>query len=65
MALEKVIRIDRVGGPEIVPLDDTDVFEPGLGEIRLRHMAVSLNSAASLILLPGDTLAPARPHAAA
>ncbi|MFC5522831.1 quinone oxidoreductase family protein [Polaromonas jejuensis] len=45
MALAKVIRIDRVGGPEVLRLEDIDVFEPGPGEVRLRHVAVGLNYA--------------------
>ena len=45
MTLAKVIRINRVGGSEVLRLEDIDVFELGPGEARLRHVAVGLNYA--------------------
>lgn len=39
----RAIRIDAFGGPEQMRLVDTEVGEPGPGEIRIRHHAVGLN----------------------
>ena len=41
--MAKVIRFDRIGGPDVLRLEDSDVVEPGPGEVRLRHAAVGLN----------------------
>jgi NADPH:quinone reductase len=37
------IRIDQIGGPEMMKLVDLPVGEPGAGEIRIRHHACGLN----------------------
>ncbi|MGH8809137.1 MAG: quinone oxidoreductase family protein [Noviherbaspirillum sp.] len=39
----KAIRINRVGGPEVMEYVDVDVGEPGPGEARVRQMACGLN----------------------
>ncbi|MBI5268069.1 MAG: quinone oxidoreductase [Burkholderiales bacterium] len=39
----RAIRIDAFGGPEQMRQVDTEVGEPGPGEIRIRHHAVGLN----------------------
>lgn len=39
----KAIRINAVGGPEVMEYVDVEVGEPGPGEARVRHMACGLN----------------------
>jgi NADPH2:quinone reductase len=39
----KAIRIEQVGGPEVMRWIDVEVGEPGVGEIRVKHHAVGLN----------------------
>jgi NADPH2:quinone reductase len=39
----KAIRINRVGGPEVMELVDVDLPPPGPGEVRMRHEAIGLN----------------------
>jgi NADPH:quinone reductase len=41
--MSPTIRIDQVGGPEMMKLIDLPVGEPGAGEIRIRHHACGLN----------------------
>lgn len=43
--MEKVVRMHRTGGPEVLELEEMVVGEPGQGEVRLRHVAVGLNFA--------------------
>jgi len=40
---ERVARIERTGGPEVIGWTDTDLPPPGPGEVRMRHEAVGLN----------------------
>jgi NADPH2:quinone reductase len=39
----KAIRINRVGGPEVMELVEIDLPPPGPGEVRMRHEAIGLN----------------------
>jgi NADPH2:quinone reductase len=39
----KAIRIEAVGGPEVMKFVDIDVPPPGKGEVRLKHTAIGLN----------------------
>ncbi|MEC4718052.1 quinone oxidoreductase [Noviherbaspirillum sp. CPCC 100848] len=39
----KAIRINAVGGPEVMEYVDVEVGDPGPGEIRVRHAAIGLN----------------------
>ena len=39
----KAIRIHKIGGPEVLQLDDIDLPPPGPGEARIRHKAIGLN----------------------
>src|SRR4051794_5659235 len=39
----KAIRINQVGGPEVMEYVEVDVGEPGSGEARVRQMACGLN----------------------
>jgi NADPH:quinone reductase len=41
--MAKAIRIHKVGGPEVMQLDDIEVGEPGEGQARVRHTAIGLN----------------------
>ena len=43
--MARAIRIHRVGGPEVLTLEQVDVGKPGPGQVRLRHGAVGLNYA--------------------
>lgn len=40
---ERVARITRTGGPEVIEWVDVDLPSPGPGEVRMRHRAVGLN----------------------
>lgn len=39
----KAIRIEQVGGPEVMKLVDVEVGKPGPGEVRVRQTAIGLN----------------------
>jgi NADPH2:quinone reductase len=39
----KAIRIETVGGPEVMQLVDIALPDPGPGEVRIRHTAIGLN----------------------
>jgi len=39
----KAIRMNRVGGPEVMELVEVDLPPPGPGEVRMRHAAIGLN----------------------
>jgi NADPH2:quinone reductase len=41
--MTKAIRMNRVGGPEVMELVDVDLPPPGPGEVRMRHEAIGLN----------------------
>ena len=41
--LSKAIRIEKIGGPEVMQWVDVEIGEPGAGEIRVKHHAVGLN----------------------
>src|SRR6476659_2585120 len=41
--MTEVIRVHKVGGPEVLTYEDIDVGPPGPGEVKIRHMAVGLN----------------------
>lgn len=43
--MAKVVRMYETGGPEVLRHEQTEVGEPGLGEVRIRHVAVGLNYA--------------------
>lgn len=40
---ERVARITRTGGPEVIEWVDVDLPPPGPGDVRMRHRAVGLN----------------------
>ncbi len=41
--MTKCMQVSEAGGPEMLNWVDTDVGDPGAGEIRVRHVAVGLN----------------------
>ncbi|MGH8218183.1 MAG: zinc-dependent alcohol dehydrogenase family protein [Steroidobacteraceae bacterium] len=41
--MAKVVRVHKTGGPEVLELEDTEVGQPGPGEIRIRVEAIGLN----------------------
>jgi NADPH2:quinone reductase len=43
--MPQAVRFSRVGGPEVLHLEDVEVGRPGRGEARIRHAAVGLNFA--------------------
>jgi NADPH2:quinone reductase len=43
MEMTKAIRMNRVGGPEVMELVDVDLGPPGAGEAQVRHEAIGVN----------------------
>jgi NADPH:quinone reductase len=41
--MPRAIRINEVGGPEVLRLEDIDVSAPGEGEVQVQHTAIGLN----------------------
>ena len=41
--MTQAIRIDRIGGPEVLQLQEVNVPPPGVGEARVRHTAIGVN----------------------
>jgi NADPH2:quinone reductase len=41
--MAKAVRLDRIGGPEVLRLEQVEVGEPGPGEARVRHTYVAVN----------------------
>ncbi len=41
--MAKAIRIDRIGGPEVMQLVEVEVGAPGPGQARVRHEAIGVN----------------------
>jgi NADPH:quinone reductase-like Zn-dependent oxidoreductase len=44
----KIVRFHKIGGPEVLQLDELPLPEPGVGEVRLRVKAIGLNRAEAL-----------------
>ena len=44
----KIVRFHRLGGPEVLQLDDVPLPEPAAGEVRLRVKAIGLNRAETM-----------------
>ena len=42
-AMVKAIRVNTVGGPEVLAFEDVTVGEPGPGEVLVRHTAIGIN----------------------
>lgn len=43
--MAKIIRMAQTGEPNVLKLEETEVGNPGSGEVRIRHVAVGLNYA--------------------
>jgi NADPH2:quinone reductase len=41
--MARAIRLDRIGGPEVLRLEQVEVDDPGPGEARVRHSYVAVN----------------------
>src|SRR5262245_46824782 len=41
--MARAVRLDRLGGPEVLQLADVEVGEPGPGQARVRHTYVAVN----------------------
>jgi len=41
--MARAIRIERVGGPEVLTWEEIDAGEPGPGQARIRHAAIGIN----------------------
>jgi NADPH:quinone reductase len=41
--MARAIRIERVGGPEVLVWKEIDTGEPGPGQVRIRHTAIGIN----------------------
>jgi NADPH2:quinone reductase len=39
----RAVRLNRIGGPEVLRLEQVEVGEPGPGEARVRHTYVAVN----------------------
>src|SRR5690606_35502521 len=46
--MARVIRVHRLGGPEVLQIEEMEVGEPGLDEVRIRVSAVGLNRAEAM-----------------
>jgi NADPH:quinone reductase-like Zn-dependent oxidoreductase len=46
--MSKIVRFHRLGGPEVLEIEEMDMGAPGAGEIRLRVRAIGLNRAESM-----------------
>ncbi|MEU3010167.1 zinc-binding dehydrogenase [Nocardia asteroides] len=42
--MDKAIRVDRPGGPEVMRLESIEVGDPGPGQVRVRHLVVPVNN---------------------
>src|SRR5690349_12988795 len=46
--MARVVRFHRIGGPEVLQIDEVDVPPPGQGEVRIQVKALGLNRAESM-----------------
>lgn len=46
--MPKAVRFEKLGGPEVLKIEDVPLREPGPGEVRLKVAAVGLNRAESM-----------------
>jgi NADPH:quinone reductase len=61
--MARVVRFHKIGGPEVLQIDEVDVGAPGPGELRLRVHALGLNRAESMFrsgMYLEDPVLPAR-----
>jgi NADPH:quinone reductase-like Zn-dependent oxidoreductase len=48
--MPKIVRIPKIGGPEVLTINEEPQRQPGKGEVRLKVQAVGLNRAESLFM---------------
>lgn len=61
--MSKVIRFHRLGGPEVLQIDELDVRAPGPGEVRINVKALGLNRAEAMYRSGQYTFNPDMPAA--
>jgi NADPH:quinone reductase-like Zn-dependent oxidoreductase len=63
MSLEtvRIVRFHRLGGPEVLQLDELPLPEPAAGEIRLRVKAIGLNRAEAMLRMGQYLVQPVLP----
>lgn len=59
--MSKVVRFHRMGGPEVLQIDDVDVRVPATGEVRIKVKALGLNRAEAMYRSGQYTFIPAMP----
>jgi len=59
--MSRIVRFHRIGGPEVLQIDDIDVREPRAGEVRIKVKALGLNRAEAMYRLGQYTFIPALP----
>jgi NADPH:quinone reductase-like Zn-dependent oxidoreductase len=57
----KIVRFHKVGGPEVLKVDELPLPEPGAGEVRLRVKAIGLNRAEVMFRLGKYLVQPVLP----
>lgn len=60
--MAKVVRMQAIGGPEVLVIEDLDIPAPGAGEVRIKVSAIGLNRVETMYRMGGygDTAVPAR-----
>lgn len=61
--MSKVVRFHRMGGPEVLQIDDVDVRAPGANEVRIKVKALGLNRAEAMYRSGQYTFVPDMPAA--
>ena len=61
--MSKVVRFHRLGGPEVLQIDELDVRAPGPGEVRIKVKALGLNRAEAMYRSGQYTFTPDMPAA--
>ena len=46
--MARVVRFHKLGGPEVLQIEDLEVGPPGAGEMRVRMEAIGLNRAEAM-----------------
>jgi NADPH2:quinone reductase len=46
--MSRIVRFQRIGGPEVLQLDELEIGQPKAGEIRIRVRALGLNRAEAM-----------------
>ncbi|MFJ3483252.1 zinc-dependent alcohol dehydrogenase family protein [Pseudomonas sp. NPDC090202] len=59
--MSKVVRFHRMGGPEVLQIDEVEVRAPGAGEVRIKVKALGLNRAEAMYRSGQYTFVPDMP----